>query len=172
MQVQVQRPDGLVVAVLGKGNFFGEMALFQVRACTPPHPTPQLGGYPPRASDPPSRVCHGAHTPPARYPSHACTLPSLHALMRRRAAALLSQEDLNRNCSVGAISICDMYRLDTAHVRPVLDGNPALKQALIPLPHATPATCSYPSPTRPATCFYPSPPSHDPPRAHTPPPRA
>ena len=68
-QVQVSRPDGLVVAVLGKGNFFGEMALFH--------------------------------------------------------------QDLQRNCNVGALSICDIYRVNTSQIKPLLDENPALQREMM-----------------------------------------
>jgi len=68
-QVQVSRPDGLVVAVLGKGRFFGEMALFH--------------------------------------------------------------EDLQRNCNVGALSICDIYCVDTSQIKPLLDENPALQREMM-----------------------------------------
>ena len=68
-QLQVSRSDGLVVAVLGRGNFFGEMALFH--------------------------------------------------------------EDLKRNCNVAALSICDIYKINTSQIKAVLDENPELHREML-----------------------------------------
>ena len=38
----------------------------------------------------------------------------------------LFHEDLQRNCNVAALSICDIYRISTSQIKAVLDDNPAL----------------------------------------------
>ena len=43
----------------------------------------------------------------------------------------LFDEDLQRNCDVGALSICDIYRIATEHIRPVLDENPELQGQML-----------------------------------------
>ena len=43
----------------------------------------------------------------------------------------LFHEDLQRNCNVGALSICDIYRVNTSQIKPLLDENPALQREMM-----------------------------------------
>ena len=43
----------------------------------------------------------------------------------------LFPEDLQRNCNVGALSICDIYCVDTSQIKPLLDENPALQREMM-----------------------------------------
>ena len=43
----------------------------------------------------------------------------------------LFHEDLQRNCNVGALSICDIYCVDTSQIKPLLDENPALQREMM-----------------------------------------
>ena len=43
----------------------------------------------------------------------------------------LFHEDLQRNCNVGALSICDIYRVNTSQIKPLLDQNPALQSEMM-----------------------------------------
>ena len=41
----------------------------------------------------------------------------------------LFHEDLKRNCNVAALSICDIYRINTSEIKKVLEENPALHRS-------------------------------------------
>ena len=43
----------------------------------------------------------------------------------------LFHEDLQRNCNVGALSICDIYQINTSQIKPLLDKNPAMRKEMM-----------------------------------------
>jgi hypothetical protein len=107
-QLQVSRSDGLVVAVLGRGNFFGEMPFSNAPRAPP---STQTLALPPKGT-----LLRGWYL---RISSHISPyLPT--------GEMALFHEDLKRNCNVAALSICDIYRINTTQIKAVLDENPAL----------------------------------------------
>ena len=43
----------------------------------------------------------------------------------------LFHEDLQRNCNVGALSICDIYQINTSQIKPLLDKSPAMRKEMM-----------------------------------------